>query len=370
MTDPRAAPSSRRAAGILVTGASGAVGRAVVDALVAAGETVVAGVRDPRARLADGAKWASGTAAAARGSRPGSPTSGAARPTGKPDRAPNQKPSRSPAHKPVTAPAGASARTIGKPAVGRDEPGAASADHAGASVRGFDFADRGTWASALAGVDRVLLIRPLVVTDVGRSIIPFIDTAMESGVRQVVFVSQLSLPFDTRSPQHAVETYLKRTRAPYTVLRPNELMQVLTTVCRDDIRQRDEIVLPAGRARLALVDARDVARVAVRVLTEPGHLRKTYTLSGEQAVGYQEVAALLSAELGRPITYTSPSEEEYLTLLAKQGTKPDLAAALQAVYKVVRGRGAMRPTRTIRRLTGEPPVTVQRFVEEHGDVWH
>ncbi|MCU1445883.1 NmrA family NAD(P)-binding protein, partial [Cryobacterium sp.] len=49
--------------GILVTGASGTVGQAVVAALTAAGETVVAGMRDPRAWLAEGARRASGTAA-------------------------------------------------------------------------------------------------------------------------------------------------------------------------------------------------------------------------------------------------------------------------------------------------------------------
>lgn len=401
MTDPRADPSSRRAAGILVTGAAGTVGQAVVDVLVATGETVVAGVRDPRARIADRAKWASGTAAAGHrfrgagtgtgtgrttttgpgGPGPFGPGSGpalpagrpaaqpAARRAGKPVQAPNQKPPRNPAHKPLTIPAGSpAARASARPVAGPDQPPAASGQN-GAVLRGFDFGDRGTWASALAGVDRVVLIRPLGVTDVARTIIPFIDTAMESGVRQIVFVSQLGRRFDTRSPRHAVEHYLKRTHAPYTVLRPNVLMQVLGTVCRDDIRLRDELLLPAGGARMALVDARDVARVAARVLTERGHLRKTYPLSGEQALGCREVAGILSEVLGRRIGYSAPTEAEYLALLAKQGIKPEVAAAVQAVYRVVRGRAAMRPSRIIRRLTGQQPMSVRQFIQEHREVW-
>lgn len=368
MTDARAAPSPRRAAGILVTAAAGPVGQAVVEALAEAGETVVAGMRDPRARLADGAKWASGTAAAVTGSRAHG-RAGPGRPAGKPVRAPNQKPLHNPAHKPVPAAAGPAGRALGTPPAGHADHATAAGVDARAIVRAVDFADRGTWPAALAGVDRVVLIRPLGLTDVARSVIPFIDTAMESGVRQLVLVSPLGPPFDTRSPQHAVEQYLKRSRAPYTVVRLNVLLQTLTTVCRDDIRRRNEIVLPAGGARMAFVDARDAARAIAAVLTEPGHLRKSYTLSGEQALGYREVAGILTAVLGRTVDYSSPNEDDYLALLAKQGTPPEQAAALQAGYRAVRRRRAMLPNRSIRRLTGRPATSVRRFIEDHRDVW-
>lgn len=372
MTAPRAAPSPRRATGILVTAAAGTVGQAVVEALAEAGETVVAGMRDPRARLADGAKWASGTAAAAAGSRAHG-LAGPGRPAGKPVRAPNQKPlhnpAQKPAPKPVTAAAGPAARVHGTPPAGHADHATAAGVDARAIVRAFDFGDRGTWPAALAGVDRVVLIRPLGVTDVARSVIPFIDAAMESGVRQLVLVSQLGLPLDTRSPQHAVEQYLKRTRAPYTVVRLNVLLQTLTTVCRDDIRRRNEIVLPAGGARMAFVDARDVARVIAAVLTEPGHLRKTHTLSGEQSLGYREVADILTQVLGRTVDYSAPNEDDYLTLLAKQGIPADQAAALQAGFRAVRRRGAMLPNRSIRRLTGRPATSVRRFIDDHKELW-
>jgi uncharacterized protein YbjT (DUF2867 family) len=364
MSDHRAAPNPRPARGILVTGASGTLGQAVVTALVAAGESVVAGVRDPRARLAAGAKWASGTAGTGTGA-----AAGAVRPAGKPERPPNRKPERNPAHKPVTLAAGTPAgRGTGKP--GRTEPAAASGGSAGAEVRGFDFGDRGTWPAALAGVDRVVLIRPTGMTDVGRTVIPFIDAAMDLGVRHLVFVSQLGVPFDTGSPQHAVERYLKRSRAPHTVVRPNVLLQTLTTLCRDDIRLRNEIVLPAGNARVALVDARDVAAVIARLLAEPGTLRTTYTVSGEQALDYRAVAGILSDVLGRPIDYSAPSAQEYSDLLARQGAPVDASAAQQDVFAMVRGRGAMWPNRVVRRLTGRPAVSVRRFIEEHRDVWN
>jgi len=405
---------------ILVTGASGTVGQAVVDALAAAGEAVVAGMRDPRAWIAEGARRASGTAAGQQpdgpstgrpgtsrlgtggtggtssnsrfgtggpgisgsgGSRPGTSRTGVAPLGGKPLRAPNQKPDRNPAHKPgslpaTVAPQRAVGRAGGGAAAGPGRAGNASAvaghtvDGSGTSVRAFDFADRSTWTRALAGVDRVFLLVPPTIADVGRTLIPFIDQAMEeSGVQQIVFLSAPGVRFNTRSPHHVVEQYLKRTRTPHTILRPNVLMQTLSTLYRDDIRLRSEIVLPAGNATIAFVDAADVGRVAARVLSEPGHLGKSYSLAGEQSLSYSQVAEILTEVLNRPVSYTATTEAQFAGSAAKQGaTAPDIAAQA-SWYRAARRRLTAVPNRSIRRLTGRGATTLRQFVEDHRQVW-
>jgi len=393
MTDRNTSPRGPAKTGsVLVTAASGVVGSAVVEALVAAGESVVAGMRDPRAWLAEGARRASGTPAGLQPdgpARPGSLAAGSAgpatvRPGGKPLRAPNQKPSRAPTGKPGTAPGSAVSRPAGRAAPTATGPGAhtpgpvssargasgATTDGAGVSVRAFDFADRGTWARSLAGADRVFLVVPPTISDVGRTIIPFIDQAMEqAGVRQIVLLSAPGARLDTRSPHHLVEQYLKRTRCPHTILRPNVLMQTLSTRYRDDVRLRGELALPAAAARVAFVDATDVARVAARVLASSGHLRKTYSLAGEQALSYAEVARILTEALGRPVHYTAVSEAEYLRLATEQGATAAESSAQVLCFRAVRRRLTAFPSRTVRRLTGRPATTVSEFVAEHRHTW-
>ncbi len=392
MTDARTAPAPRRPGGVLVTGASGTIGRAVVDALLEAGESVVAGMRDPRAWIADGARRASGVSVRSEaggsgfgagvpgggaGSRAGGARAdgaGPGRPLGKPLRAPNQKPLQNPTRKPGAGAAAAapSGRAGALAAAGHPAHTVSAASPAGASaatVRAFDFADRGTWSSALGGVDRVFLMLPPTIGEVGRTLIPFIDTAMENGVRQIVFLSPQGVPLQARSPQHDVERYLKRTRAPYTVLRPNVLLQSLSTGFRDDIRRRRELAVPAAAARVAFVDGRDVARVAARVLGEPGHLRKTYALSGEQALGYAQLASLLTEVLDRPIRYSATNEPDFERRMAEQGATPNEIARQSAVFRAVRLRALSLPNRNIRRLTGLPATTVRRFIEDHRDSW-
>src|SRR5438876_96356 len=64
-------------------------------------------------------------------------------------------------------------------------------------------------------------------------------------------------------------------------------------------------VLPAAmqEGRIAMVDARDVAAVAVAALTAPGHAGQTYVITGPEALSHAMVAAILSEAAGRPIVY-------------------------------------------------------------------
>jgi len=284
---------------ILVTGASGTVGRAVAGALVAAGEDVVSAVRAPG---------------------PGGDASGAG-----------------------IAP--------------------------GSEARAFDFAVPSGWAGAFTGVDRLFLLRPPAIANVGDTLLPVIDVALEQGIRQIVFLSLQGVQFNTATPHHAVEKHLRKRKAPYTFLRPNFFMQNLSTVYRDEIRERSEIYLPAAGAHTAFIDARDIGRVAARVFTEPGHLGRAYTLSGEQSLTYDQVASILSEVLGRRISYARPTAAEYSARLAARGASADFIAVQEMIYRIVRLQVSALPNRAIRRLTGAPATSFRQFAIDHQALW-
>ncbi len=66
----------------------------------------------------------------------------------------------------------------------------------------------------------------------------------------------------------------------YTFLRASFFMQNLSTTHCQDIRDNDEIFIPAGIGKTSFIDVRDIAVVAVKVMTEPGHENKAYALTG------------------------------------------------------------------------------------------
>lgn len=248
-----------------------------------------------------------------------------------------------------------------------DEPAARSL---GVPLRLFSFDGSATGARAvLEGVDRVFLLRPPQIEDVAAFLFPLIDACRAAGVRQVVFLSLQGVQFNRRTPHHAVESYLRSTGTPSTMLRPNFFMQNLSGVHAADIRDRDEVFVPAGRSVTAFIDARDIGRVAAHVLTEPGHVGKAYTLSGEQPLTYRAIARTLTEVLGRPIRYGRPAEDVYVARLRAEGTPEDYVQVQRMIYRIVRANVSAFPNRVVRRLTGRAATTFRRFALDHREVW-
>ena len=262
-------------------------------------------------------------------------------------------------------------RARGVPVIaGLRDPGSADRVGPGVATRPFVFGQpAAAFAPVLEGADRLFLLRPPAIADVQRDLFPVVDAARRIGVRQVVFVSLQGVQFNRRTPHYAVEQYLRQSGTAYTFLRPNFFMQNLSTTYAADIRDHDRIYLPAGRALTALIDARDVGRVAATVLTEPGHLDTAYTLSGERPLGYARVARILTGVLGRPIRYARPSEGEYLDHVRRQGRTADYVAVQKMLYRVVRRNLSALPNRTVRGVTGTPATTFRDFAADHRDVW-
>lgn len=240
----------------------------------------------------------------------------------------------------------------------------------GAEARAFDFTmTAGELDQALTGCDRLFLMRPPAIEDVRKYMFPLINAARRRGIRQIVFLSLQGVQHNKATPHYAVEQYLKQLDAPYTLLRPNFFMQNLSTTYAGEIRDHDEIYVPAGRSFTAFIDTHDIGRVAAAVFTEGGHLRKAYTLSGEQALTYRTIATLLSDVVGRDIRYARPSERDYLTNLARQGKSEDYIAVQRMIYRIVRLNISAFPNRMVRKLTGTPAATFRDFAEREHRAW-
>ena len=240
---------------------------------------------------------------------------------------------------------------------------------AGTEARAFDFLDPRGWSAAFAGVDRLFLLRPPAIADVKRHLVPVIDAALDHGVEQIVFLSLQGVQFNFAAPHHAVEKYLRKRKAPFTLLRPNFFMQNLSTTYRDDIRHRGEIFVPAGRARTAFVDTLDIGAVAATVFTQPAHLGRAYTLSGEESLDYFAVADQLTKTLGYPVRYREPSVQAYVQRLTDSGAAADYIDIQKMIYRVVRMHVSAFPNRMIRRLTGRPATTFAEFAHRESAVW-
>lgn len=265
--------------------------------------------------------------------------------------------------------------TVGRPVVrGLRQAGvpvrSAARSASGQDAVRLDLTDPATWDAAFTGVRTMFLVRPPQLGNVRRDVVPALERARGLGVEHVVLLSVQGADRMPMIPHAVLERWLRESGMGWTFVRPAWFDQNLTGVFAADIRERHELMAPCGDARMAVVDAEDVAAVAVAALLDPAaHDRRAWTPSAE-ALDWHEMAAILTAELGVAITYRRPSVPRYLVHARRDlgmGTAEALVTA--AIHASARLGHSAGLTDDVRTVTGRDPVTLREFVARERATW-
>lgn len=235
----------------------------------------------------------------------------------------------------------------------------------------FDFYDRATWSGALSGKKGVYLLRPPAIADMAQTLLPFVDAIRDAGAGPIVFLSVAGAERNPILPHAKVEKRLfAHGASDFTILRPGYFAQNLEDAFLADIRDEGRITLPAGDGRVAFVDLRDVAEVAVDALCSPAVLAgKAVTLTGPRAIGFDEVATLISAAAGRPVRYDRVSPLQYWGYLRRKG-QPVMQALVQTILNTgLRFGNAEKVDLTLPRLLGRPATDIATYISDNRAMW-
>ena len=161
-----------------------------------------------------------------------------------------------------------------------------------------------------------------------------------------------------------IDAHLRRRGVPGTVLGAGFYASNLLGAA-DGVAFDDRLYAPAGDARVAVIDPRDVGEVAAAVLTTPGHDGATYALTGPEAVSHAEIAAHLSAALGRRVDYADVPDDAAQQARSTR-TRRRRWPSRSSRSTPRSGRGALaRTTSAVRDLTGRPPRGIATFLRDH-----
>lgn len=234
-----------------------------------------------------------------------------------------------------------------------------------------------TLHTALAGIERLFLISPLTprLADQEGEVI---DAAVRAGVEHVVKLSTLgvlrgsdglSSPEPRQYPLHRLsEERLEHSGIAFTHLRPGPFMQnVLSFAPR--IAREDAFYGSWGDGRMRYVDVRDVAAVAARVLTEDGHERKAYGITGPETLSQAQVAGKLSAATGKEVRYIDVPPEVAREGMLRRGMPEWLAGAMVEVMASIRRGGADESYDGVSRVTGRRPRSFDDFARDFAPVF-
>jgi NAD(P)H dehydrogenase (quinone) len=151
---------------------------------------------------------------------------------------------------------------------------------------------------------------------------------------------------------------------PYTTIQP-AIFSASILLAAAEIRSADTWTGLADTGRVGLVDHRDVADVAVKVLGDPSTWGAHYELTGPRLVSWPEAMQILSDELERQVEFQVCTEPELIRRLTTKGIPPSQAELLVAREWALLAGENEHLTDTVHTLLDTAPRTVEAFLHEH-----
>lgn len=247
-----------------------------------------------------------------------------------------------------------------------DRPADSAAEH----VR-FDWTDPSSHEEALSGVDRMYLIAPGMVEEPSGLMVPFIERAVERGVRRVVLLSSSAVPEGAPGLGTVHRALLERV-PEWTVLQPSWFMQNFVDERHHhgaSLKHDGLLVTATGEGRVGFVDARDIAEVAVRALADERPHDTAHVITGPQALSYGDLVAVLSQVTGRPMRHVPVEGETVRRHMMAAGIPEPYARLLAGLEESIRQGTEARVTETVSRVTGRPPRFFEDFARAHASFW-
>ena len=230
----------------------------------------------------------------------------------------------------------------------------------------FAFEDKRLVADALENVEKVFLLPPLMPNQV-EATNAFVDAAQNAGLQQIVKLSAIGVGSETFTvgEWHAAnERHIRNSGLDFTFLRPNSFMQNFINY----FPPRDGVIyLPWGNGKASFIDARDIASVAARALTNEIHKNKIYTLTGPAALSIDEVARTVSHAADREIKYVDVPESAARDAMLNAGMAEWQVDSLMELHAINKQSRWSTITSDVQEVIGKPPIDFREFARDHAD---
>ena len=235
----------------------------------------------------------------------------------------------------------------------------------GVQVREADYTKPETWASALVGADKVLLISG---NDIGADRVTqhqaVTDAAKDAGVMLLAYTSILhadTTPLKLAETHKKTEKNIRASGLPFVFLRNGWYFENQTAALAPAI-QHGAILGTAGDGRFASAAIADYAAAAVAVLTQPGQENKVYELAGDAPYTMTEMAAEVTKHTGKQVVYTNLPPDGYQSALVSFGIPAFLAGYLVDAEEGA-AKGELDDTSgQLHALIGRPTTTLAEAV--------
>lgn len=222
---------------------------------------------------------------------------------------------------------------------------------------------------AFEDVDRAFFLSPPPFADQYSILTPLIQEAKRRGLKKVVLMTAMGANANEATPFRRAEVELEKSGLNYNIIRPNWFFQNFGTFWVQGINEGGKILLPAGKAKVSFIDARDISAVAAKLLVSDEFSGEALDLTGPEAIDHVEVASGISKVAGRKVAYQETTPDDLKRGLLGAGAPEDYANFLVLIMGFLKEGYAAPVTTNVERVTGKKPRGLIDYVNDFKTVW-
>jgi NAD(P)H dehydrogenase (quinone) len=262
----------------------------------------------------------------------------------------------------------------GRFAAASRKPAAISAWAArGVATRATDFNDPASLDQAFAGVKRLLIVSTDALDAEGTRLKQHkaaVKAAAKAGVDHIAYTSlpNADTTLDTFAPDHAgTEVAIAQSGVPgWSMLRNNWYFENLFHSIPQALTS-GQWYSAAGQGKLAHIWREDQALAAASALADGFQGQRTLTLSGSHSYTTDEIAALVSKAVGKPLGVVHVPLEGLVQGMTAAGIPAPVAAVLGSFDAAINAGDLDGDSKDFEALTGRKPRSFEDWLKENAD---
>lgn len=225
----------------------------------------------------------------------------------------------------------------------------------------FDWRRPEGWAEVLAGAEKAYVsYQPdLAVPGAVGAIKVLCEIALAAGLKHMVLLSGRG-----EDEALAAEDALRSSGLDHTIIRASWFFQNFSEAFRLEGIQSGELVLPVSTVREPLIDADDIADIAVEALTRSGHIGRTYEVTGPRLMTFADAVSAIAMATGRNIGFTSVSIDDYAAFLKAADFPEDYIWLITYLFTTVLDGRNESVTDGVQSALGRPPHDFAGYVRQ------
>jgi len=248
----------------------------------------------------------------------------------------------------------------------RDPEKSKALEELGVKTVAGDFTNTEAIKKAFEGSQSILMIVP-ASADAANQMSGLISAAKELGNPHVVRMSAIKAAADAPTANgkshHESDDELKKAGLPYTILRPHFFMQNIWMAI-PTLKEKGQMYWGMGDGKMGMVDVRDIADVAIKILLDGSHQGEILTPTGPESITFTQVAEAVGKHLGKEVSYVPVTPEQVRQSIIEMGWG-DWGGQVMHDYSKAYAEGwGDFTTDDVEKVTGNKSRSIDQFVSE------